>query len=68
MLKSSFPAGVVGNKKEYYLSDEEFVQVLGMQKADWDALKQWKKDRKKKEVGLFWATSSWAANWDFKKR
>ena len=30
VLKSSFPPGVVGNKKEYYLNDEEFVQVLGM--------------------------------------
>lgn len=53
MLKSSFPPGVAATKKEYYLSDEEFAQYIGMPKAEWDALKQWKKDRKKQEIGLF---------------
>jgi len=53
VLKSSFPPGVVPTKKEYYLSDEEFTRVLGMTHAQWDALKQWKRDQKKKEVGLF---------------
>ena len=53
VLKSSFPPGVVGNKKEYYLSDEEFTQYIGMSKAEWDALKQWKRDRKKQDLGLF---------------
>ena len=53
VLKSSFPPGVAGTKKEYYLSDEEFAQYIGMPKAEWDALKQWKKDRKKQDIGLF---------------
>lgn len=47
VLKSSFPEGVAGTKKEYYLSDAEFAQYIGMSVADWDAQKQWKKDRKK---------------------
>lgn len=53
VLKASFPEGVMPKKKEYYLNDEEFASVIGMSRADWDELKQWKKDRKKKEVGLF---------------
>lgn len=53
VLKSSFPEGVAPNAKEYYLSDEEFASVIAMPKAEWDAMKQWKRDRKKKEVGLF---------------
>ena len=53
VLKSSFPDGVSKNMKEYYLSDEEWDQVMKMPKAEWDALKQWKKDRFKKTVGLF---------------
>jgi len=35
------------------MSDEEFTTVIGMPKAEWDALKQWKRDAKKKTVGLF---------------
>ena len=54
MLRSSLPLGVAATKKEYYLSDEEFAQYIGMPKAEWDALKQWKKDRKKQDIGLFW--------------
>ena len=36
VLRSSFPDGVESTKKEYYLSDEEFI---GMSKAEWDTLK-----------------------------
>ena len=53
VLKSSFPPGVAATKKEYYLSDEEFNTVIGMSMADWEALKQWKRDRKKQDIGLF---------------
>lgn len=35
------------------MSDDEFQQVMGMSKAEWEPLKQWKKDNKKKEKGLF---------------
>ncbi len=40
-LKTSFPAGVHPSKKEYYLSDEEFVQHLGPKDA-WAIEKKWK--------------------------
>jgi hypothetical protein len=30
VLKSSFPEGVASTKKEYYLSDAEFAQFIGM--------------------------------------
>ena len=35
------------------MSDEEFQRYIEMPKEEWDALKQWKKDRKKKMIGLF---------------
>jgi len=35
------------------LSDEEFAQYVGMSKAEWEGLKQWRRDRKKQEIGLF---------------
>lgn len=41
-LKGKFPKGVKGNMKEFYLSDEEFEKVLGMNKAAWKELKGWK--------------------------
>ena len=53
VLRSSFPDGVEPTKKEYYLSDEEFQKYIGMSKAEWDTLKQWRKDRKKLDIGLF---------------
>mgnify|MGYP001946573120 CR=1 FL=1 len=52
-LKTEFPKGVKPTAKEYYLTDEEFLEVLKMPVSEWDALKQWKKDSKKKPVGLF---------------
>ena len=52
-LKGIFPKGVKPNMKEYYLSDEEFASVLGMDHAAWGELKKWKQEKKKKEVGLF---------------
>ena len=53
VLKSSFPEGIKPTAKEYYLSDEEFTQHIGMSRDEWDSLKQWKRDKKKKEIGLF---------------
>lgn len=52
-LKGQFPPGVKGDKKEYYLSDEEFVKVMGMSLVDYNNLKDWKKQDIKKKVGLF---------------
>lgn len=44
VLKSSFPEGVKGNRKEYYLSDEEFQEVFKMSMADWEQLKLWRQE------------------------
>lgn len=52
-LKTSFPKGVPPTKKEYYLSDEDWAKVIGKSKEEWEALKQFQKDRHKKTVGLF---------------
>ena len=41
-LKGAFPKGVKGNAKEWYMSDEEFTQVMGMDKAKYGGLKLWK--------------------------
>eukprot|EP01029_Cantina_marsupialis_P010612 TRINITY_DN2413_c0_g1_i2.p2 TRINITY_DN2413_c0_g1~~TRINITY_DN2413_c0_g1_i2.p2 ORF type:complete len:372 (-),score=181.17 TRINITY_DN2413_c0_g1_i2:356-1471(-) len=39
--------------KQDYLSDKEFVEVFGMTKDEFAALKKWRQDSKKREVGLF---------------
>lgn len=52
-LKGKWPKGIKGDKKEWYLSDAEFESVLKMTKAEWGAMKTWKQEGKKKDVGLF---------------
>ena len=52
-LKSSLPDGVDANKKEESLSDADFQAAFGMTKDDFAGLPKWKKQQKKKEVGLF---------------
>lgn len=52
-IKGKFPKGIKGNMKEYYLSDAEFQQVLGMTKEEWGKLKLWKQEQKKQDVGIF---------------
>lgn len=39
--------------KEKYLKDVEFVKYLGMARAEFAQLPKWKRDHKKREVGLF---------------
>ena len=46
-------AGVHSHKREAYLADGEFSAVMGMDKAAFYALPQWKRDKIKKEKGLF---------------
>ena len=46
-------AGVHSHKREAYLGDGEFGDVMGMDKAAFYALPQWKRDKIKKEKGLF---------------
>lgn len=47
------PPGVDPTKKEMMLSDEEFVSIFGMEKSSFSSLPTWKRNAKKKEVGLF---------------
>lgn len=42
VLKSSFPEGIKPTGKEFYLSDEEFAQHIGMPLSEWNELKKWK--------------------------
>lgn len=52
-LRKGIPEGVDPTKKEQHLSDEVFLQVFGMDKASFNALKDWKKKDMKKQKGLF---------------
>lgn len=52
-LKATFPEGVNPLTKEAYLEDAVFEEVFKMTRRDFGELKQWKKDKLKKEVGLF---------------
>ncbi len=52
-LKAKFPAGVDPSKKEEYLSNSEFVTLFGVDKATFAGQPKWKRDAKKKELGLF---------------
>ena len=47
------PSGVDPAKKELSLSDEEFDSIFGMDKTAFSSLPTWKRNAKKKEVGLF---------------
>ncbi|GMI13523.1 hypothetical protein TrVE_jg11291 [Triparma verrucosa] len=49
-------SGIMGGidlKKESYLSDEEFREVFGMGKVEFEGLTGWKKVEMKKSAGLF---------------
>ena len=50
---ADFPQGVDGNARERYLSDEDFQETFGMNKAAFAALPKWKRDAKKKAHHLF---------------
>eukprot|EP00754_Rhynchopus_humris_P043857 Rhum_TRINITY_DN3581_c0_g1::Rhum_TRINITY_DN3581_c0_g1_i1::g.11348::m.11348 len=39
--------------RESYLGDEEFEEVLGVSKKEWESMPVWKKEQKKKAVKLF---------------
>ena len=42
-----------GTHKEYYLSDADFVKIMGVNVEAYDELKDWRKTDIKKKVGLF---------------
>lgn len=50
---ATWPEGVVPWLREAYLPDRVFESVLGMDKAAFYALPEWKQLAKKREVGLF---------------
>lgn len=52
-LKKGVPAGVDPSRKEEYLSKAEFLKIFEMDIAAFNAMPKWKKDQKKKAVGLF---------------
>jgi len=52
-LKAGVPAGVDPTRKEEYLDAATFAKLFAMDKAAFLALPKWKRDAKKKELGLF---------------
>jgi len=47
------PAGVDPRKREQYLSDADFVKVLGSPREEFNNFKPWKQQQVKKAAGLF---------------
>lgn len=52
-LKAGVPAGVDPSRKEDYLDDATFTSKFGVSRADFAAQPKWRRDAKKKELGLF---------------
>jgi len=52
-LKGGRIPGVEWSRRESYLDDNEFQEVFKMNRQDFNKLAQWKRDEKKKAVGLF---------------
>lgn len=53
ILRDGFPDGIDKTRKEEYLGDEEFKKILGCDKDSFRALPTWKRNDKKKSIGLF---------------
>jgi paxillin len=54
LKQNKWPKGAVDiTKKEDYLSPEDFQQLFGMTKAQFNALPSWKRKDKKQKAGLF---------------
>lgn len=53
ILKSSIPDGVDPTAKEQYLVASEFQKLFEMDIASFNSLPKWKRDAKKKALGLF---------------
>jgi hypothetical protein len=45
--------GVDPTRKEQYLSEDDFMQVFGVTKASFESQPKWKRDKSKRENGLF---------------
>ena len=48
-----YPEGICIRKREIYLAEQDFQQVLGVRRSDWEALPKWKQIHRKRETGLF---------------
>jgi hypothetical protein len=53
LTAKDLPEGVDATKKEQYLSEAEFQKVLGVSKAEFNAMPAWKSSGIKKKVGLY---------------
>lgn len=53
VLKTSVPPGVNPSLKEEYLVDAEFASAFGCDKKAFAAQPKWKRDQKKKDLGIF---------------
>jgi len=53
LMERPLPDGVDPVRLETYLSEEDFTEVLGMDREEFDALPAWKKTKLKKDAGLF---------------
>ncbi len=53
ILNKQYPKGIDTSKLEAYLSDEEFVQVLGVDREEFETYPVWKQQKIKREQGLF---------------
>ena len=53
VLRKETPQGVQPDKKEVYLSDEQFQEVFGCNQEAFGQLKAWKQKDIKKAKGLF---------------
>ena len=52
-LQKGIPEGVNPARKEYYLSEEDFMKTFNMPLDAWENLKDWKRKQMKKAVSLF---------------
>lgn len=52
-LQKECPEGVNPARKEYYLSEEDFMKTFNMPLDAWENLKDWKRKQMKKAVSLF---------------
>lgn len=48
-----FPEGVAHDKREMYLSDDQFEELFGVTKEEFAAQPKWKRETKKKQLKLF---------------
>ena len=52
-LKDKFLEGVKPNKKEWYLSEEEFEKLFEMSFEQYQEMPEWKQPKLKKPLGLY---------------